>query len=218
MAWVNIGRWVVCIAMAGGLTSLALDLASSQEEPSAAQIVEALKPKGAPGGATRSISVEPRSGRSISIEPRSETDRRFLNSLRNRQARSISIEERAKAAEIAKERPSIDLEITFDYDSDVIGSKAIPTLLNLGTALRSGELKGAVFLLAGHTDAKGDDAYNQTLSERRADAVRRFLVKKFSLASENLVPIGFGKAQLKNATDPNAGENRRVQIVNTEMK
>ena len=206
MARVNIGMWVVCLAMAGGLISITLDIASAQEQPSVARIIEALKPKGGFGGVTRSVHSQ------------SAPDRRFLDSLRNRQARSISIEERAKAVEIAKERPSIDLEITFDHDSDVIGPKAVPTLVNLGTALRSGELKGAVLLLAGHTDAKGGDAYNQNLSERRADAVRRFLVEKFSLASENLIPIGYGKTQLKNAADPYAGENRRVQIVNTEMK
>jgi outer membrane protein OmpA-like peptidoglycan-associated protein len=208
MARVNIGMWVVCLAMAGGLTSITLDIASAQEQPSAAQIIEALKPKGGSGGTTRSLS-----GHSESAP-----DRRFLDSLRNRQTRSISIEERTKAAEITKEKPSIDLEITFDYDSDMIGPKAVPTLVNLGTALRSGELKGTVFLLAGHTDAKGGDVFNQTLSERRADAVRRFLVEKFSLAPENLVPIGYGKTQLKNAADPFAAENRRVQIVNSEMK
>ena len=206
MARVNIGMWVVCLAMAGGLISITLDIASAQEQPSAARIIEALKPKGGFGGVTRSVLSQ------------SAPDRRFLDSLRNRQARSISIEERTKIIEITKENPRIDLEITFDYDSDVIGPKAVPTLVNLGTALRSGELKGAVFLLAGHTDAKGGDAYNQNLSERRADAVRRFLVEKFSLASENLIPIGYGKTQLKNAADPYAGENRRVQIVNTEMK
>jgi len=91
-------------------------------------------------------------------------------------------------------------------------------LVNLGTALRSGDLKGVVFLVAGHTDAKGGDVYNQALSERRAEAVRRFLVQKFGLASENIVPIGFGNTQLKNPNDPYAGENRRVQIVNTEIK
>lgn len=205
MARVKIGMWVVCLAMAGGLTSITLDIASTQEQPSPAQIIEALKPKGGPGGATRSLSGHSQSA----------PDRRFLDSLRNRQTRSISIEERTKAAE---EKPRIDLEITFDYDSDVIGPKAVPTLVNLGTALRSGELKGTVFLLAGHTDAKGGDVFNQTLSERRADAVRRFLVEKFSLAPENLVAISYGKTQLKNAADPFAGENRRVQIVNTEMK
>jgi outer membrane protein OmpA-like peptidoglycan-associated protein len=206
MARVKIGILVVCLTIIGGLTTL--DIASAQEQPSAAQIIEALKPKGGSGDTTRSLAAHSQPG----------ADRNFIDSLRNRQTRLISIEERTKAAEIAKARPSIDLEITFDYNSDEIGPAAMPTLVNLGSALHSGELKGSVFLLAGHTDAKGDNAYNQTLSERRADAVRRFLVEKFSLSPGNLIPIGYGKTQLKNAADPFGGENRRVQIVNTEVK
>ncbi|MGH6834132.1 MAG: OmpA family protein [Methylocella sp.] len=208
MAREHINAWVVCLATASCLILLTLGMASAQEQPSASQIIEALKPKGGSGVTKRSLTADPRPA----------ADRNFIDSLRNRQTRLISIEERSKAAEIAKARPSIDLEITFDYNSDVIGPQAVPPLVNLGTALRSGELKGSVFLLAGHTDAKGDATYNQTLSERRADAVRRFLVEKFSLAPENLIPIGYGKSQLKNAANPYAGVNRRVQIVNTEIK
>jgi flagellar motor protein MotB len=44
-------------------------------------------------------------------------------------------------------------------------------------ALASGELKGGTFIVAGHTDAKGGDTYNQGLSERHADAVKRFLAE-----------------------------------------
>lgn len=204
----HINAWAVCLAAASCLILVTFDMATAQEQPSSAQIIEALKPKGGSGVTTRKLSVQPQLA----------GDRNFVDSLRNRQTRMISIEERTKAAEIAKARPSIDLEITFDYNSDSIGPQAIPTLVNLGTALRSGELKGCIYLLAGHTDAKGDDAYNQSLSERRADAVRRFLVEKFSLAPENLIPLGYGKSQLKNAADPFGGENRRVQIVNTEIK
>ncbi len=208
MAREHISAWMVCLATVGCLILVALGIASAQEQPSAAQILEALKPKGGSGVTSRSLTAEPQAA----------PDRNFIDSLRNRQTRMISIEERTKAAEIAKARPSVDLEITFNYNSDVIGPKAVPALVNLGTALRSGELKGSTFLLAGHTDAKGDGAYNQTLSERRADAVRHFLVEKFSLAPENLIPIGYGKTQLKNPADPFGGENRRVQIVNTELK
>jgi outer membrane protein OmpA-like peptidoglycan-associated protein len=199
--------WIVCLGVASCLMLLAIGGAVAQEQPSAAQILEALKPKGSS-----------RTTRSLTAEPQPTPDRKFIDSLRNRQTRLISIEERTKAAEIAKARPNIDLEITFDYDSDMIGPQAVPTLVNLGTALRSGDLKGCVFLLAGHTDAKGNDSYNMDLSERRADAVRRFLVEKFSLAPENLIPIGYGMTQLKNPADPFGGENRRVQIVNTEVK
>ncbi|MGH6848410.1 MAG: OmpA family protein [Methylocella sp.] len=204
----HINAWVICLATASFLSLLTHTMAFAQQQPSSAQIIEALTPK-KPAGVTK---------RSLTLDPRVGQDQKFIDSLRNRQTRLISIEERTKAAEIAKARPSIDLEITFDYNSDVIGPQAVPPLVNLGTALRSGELKGSVFLLAGHTDAKGDATYNQTLSERRADAVRRFLVEKFSLSPENLIPIGYGKSKLKNAADPFGGENRRVQIVNTEIK
>ena len=61
-------------------------------------------------------------------------------------------------------------------------------------------------LLAGHTDAKGGDAYNKDLSDRRADAVKQFLVTKYGLPAENLIAIGYGKERLKNTADPFAAE------------
>ncbi len=100
---------------------------------------------------------------------------------------------------IAKSRPSIDLEINFDYNSANIGSKATPQVTALGQALTSSELKGRTFILAGHTDAKGGDSYNQALSERRADAVKRFLSQKYGIEVTHLVTVGYGKTQLKNA-------------------
>ena len=77
-----------------------------------------------------------------------------------------------------------------------------------------GIVAGSVFLVAGHTDGKGGDEYNQGLSERRAEAIKRYLVRKFGLAAENLVTAGYGKTQLKNSGNPFADENRRVQVVN----
>ena len=96
-----------------------------------------------------------------------------------------------------KNRPSIDIEIYFDYNSAAIGPKAVPALVTLGTALRDRELEHVVFLLAGHTDARGRDVYNQVLSERRAEAVRRFLAEKFEIPPHRLVAVGFGREQLK---------------------
>ena len=90
--------------------------------------------------------------------------------------------------------------------------------MNLGRALSSPELKGGTFLVGGHTDAKGGDAYNQRLSERRAEEVKRFLMQKFGLAAEGLVTAGYGKEQLKDVANPLAGENRRVQITNLEAR
>jgi hypothetical protein len=61
-------------------------------------------------------------------------------------------------------------EAEHRYRSDVrvqpaiVGPKAVPTLARLGRALGSPALKGATFLIGGHTDAAGDNSYNQSLS------------------------------------------------------
>jgi outer membrane protein OmpA-like peptidoglycan-associated protein len=126
--------------------------------------------------------------------------------------------ERGKIAEIAKDKPSINIEITFDYDSDVVGPKALRPLLSLGRALSNEQLKGNVFFVNGHTDARGIAEYNQNLSERRAEAMKRVLIEEFQLPADTLIAVGYGKSQLKNKAEPFAGENRRVQIVNSEQQ
>ena len=67
-------------------------------------------------------------------------------------------------------------------------------------------------LVDGHTDARGGDEFNQRLSERRAAAVKHVLVEKLGMPDETVVAIGHGKAEPKNAADPYASENRRVEI------
>ena len=57
-------------------------------------------------------------------------------------------------------------------------------------------------------------AYNQELSERRADSVKRYLVEKFDIPASNLVTAGYGSTHFKNANDPFAAENRRVAVTN----
>ena len=84
---------------------------------------------------------------------------------------------------------------------------------NLGKALTDPALTGGTFVLAGHTDAVGSDEYNQDLSSRRADSVKRYLTEKFSLAPDRLVTAGYGKTRLKNRDKPKAPENRRVEVV-----
>ncbi len=87
-------------------------------------------------------------------------------------------------------------------------------MTKLGVALRDSRLKDAIILLAGHTDAKGGDDYNKDLADRRAEAVKQFLVSKFGLPGESLVAVGYGRERLKNSANPLAPENRRVQVVN----
>ncbi len=100
----------------------------------------------------------------------------------------------------------------------MIGDKAEPQVTTLGQALTSDLLKGRTFILAGHTDAKGSDTYNQGLSERRADAVKKYLAEQYGIDEGKLITVGYGKTQLKDTANPFAGENRRVQVVNAAEK
>ena len=200
---------LACMIVAIGLTLPAgFGVALAAEERSAGEIIKALKPE----RLTRGLTTSPADA------ARNAEEAKFVNSLRNRQTRSLSTTEREQITSIAKKRPSIDLEVNFDYNSDHIGSKASSQVTALGEALSSSELKGGTFILAGHTDAKGSDTYNQGLSERRAEAVKRFLSEKYGLDASNLVTVGYGKTQLKNPAGPFASENRRVQVINASDK
>jgi outer membrane protein OmpA-like peptidoglycan-associated protein len=168
------------------------------------QIIDKLK---TPPKLTRGLT-----GAVVPAPALSAHDVAFIN--RIRKTRSLSIADREQVASIAKTRPTVDLEINFDYNSALVSPQAEPQLHNLGKALTSADLAGAVFMLGGHTDAKGPDPYNQNLSERRAETVKKFLMENYKIPAENLVSAGYGESDLKNKTDPSAAENRRVQIVN----
>jgi outer membrane protein OmpA-like peptidoglycan-associated protein len=200
---------LVCMILAAGLAlPSGLGVALAAEERSADDIIKALKPQ----RITRGLTTSPADA------ARNAQETKFVNSLRNRPTRSLTFTEREQITSIAKKRPSIDLEVNFDYNSDNIGSKAVPQVTALGDALASSDLKGSTFILAGHTDAKGSETYNQGLSERRAEAVKRFLAEKYGIDASNLVTVGYGKTQLKNPSGPFASENRRVQVINASDK
>jgi flagellar motor protein MotB len=102
----------------------------------------------------------------------------------------------------------------YDLNSANISSRSKATLDALGTALQDDSLKNASIMIAGHTDASGRAEYNQTLSERRAEAVRGYLSDKFDVTTNTLTVVGYGAERLKDPHAPRAGINRRVQIVN----
>jgi len=159
----------------------------------------------------------------VGVDPKAAAEKQVVDRLRTR---SIAVEavsaptadERAQIAEIARGKPAIDLEILFEYNSADISPKAVPALVALGNALSRQDLKGSVFFINGHTDAAGGADYNQSLSQRRANSVRRVLIEQYKLAPDTLIAAGFGKEQLKNSADPLGQENRRVQIVNTTVQ
>lgn len=192
------------IVVAAGAMSLA-DIASAQDAVRPAdQIIRALKPP----AKTRGLTVSPTEQNRVADE------KKFVDSLRGRQTRSLTTDERDKIVTISAKKPNIDLEINFEYNSAKIASTAMPQVTALGQALSSSDLRGSTFVVAGHTDGKGNDTYNQGLSERRADAVKRYLMDKYKIEEGSLVTVGYGKSQLKDSGNPLAAENRRVQVIN----
>ena len=109
---------------------------------------------------------------------------------------------------------SVNLYVNFDYDSADLTSDARITLDRLGYALVDDRLKTFTFMIEGHTDAKGSDDYNQKLSERRAAAVRQYLMAQFGIDAARLTARGFGKTRLLDPSRPEDGVNRRVQVLN----
>jgi outer membrane protein OmpA-like peptidoglycan-associated protein len=179
------------------------------------QILKALAPAKKPPPLTRGLSIGPQT----ETDPAASADEgKFVQTIRGRATRSLSTSEREEIATIAKTKPNIDLEITFDYNSADISQKSMPSVQALGRALTSPDLKGSTFIVAGHTDAAGSEAYNQDLSERRADSIKQYLVTKYNISGPDLVTVGYGKSKLKDPSRPMAEVNRRVQVVNTENK
>jgi outer membrane protein OmpA-like peptidoglycan-associated protein len=111
----------------------------------------------------------------------------------------------------------IDLDnITFDTGSATVRASQVPYLANIAGGMLDviDENPAAVFLIEGHTDAVGDEIYNLTLSDRRAETVARILVEAFDVPPENLVVEGYGEQYLKIDTLGDERRNRRVAIRN----
>jgi len=193
----------------GAVLSMTAGVAFAGDTVSADKILKALKPT----SMTRGLSVGPQVDTAAQAKEAS-----FVDKLRNRKTRSLSLGEREEIAEIAANKPKIDLEIRFDYNSADISKGSMPAVQELGKALSNASLKDSTFVVAGHTDAVGGETYNQDLSERRADTIKKYLTEKYGLNGANLVTVGYGKTKPKDANAPMDPANRRVQVVNMETK
>ena len=89
-------------------------------------------------------------------------------------------------------RPRVDLEVHFDFDSDVIHSES-RTRIEAAALLLIDHFPEQYFRVAGYTDSAGDAAYNQVLSERRAEAVWKSLVEEHGVPQTQLTRVGFGE-------------------------
>ncbi|QDW37017.1 OmpA family protein [Bradyrhizobium sp. KBS0727] len=197
------------IVAVGAALSMTAGLAFAGDTVSADQILSALQPK----PVTRSLSSGTQADTAAQTREAS-----FVDTLRNRKTRSLSLGERQEIAEIAATKPKIDLEIHFDYNSADIARDSMPSVQELGKALSNASLKDSTFVVAGHTDAVGGESYNQDLSERRADTIKKYLTDKYGIAGANLVTVGYGKTRPKDPNAPMDPANRRVQVVNMDTK
>jgi outer membrane protein OmpA-like peptidoglycan-associated protein len=206
------GRHVTAMVAIGAALSFGMGAAFAADDVTEDQILRALTPTKKP--LTRGLSI----GAPAEQPAANPAESKFVTSIRGRTTRSLSKSEREEIAAIVQDKPKIDLEINFDYNSADISAKSLASVQALGRALSNAELKGSTFVVAGHTDASGGEEYNQNLSERRAESIKKYLVDKYGINGTDLVTVGYGKSKLKDPGQPMAEANRRVQVVNMENK
>jgi outer membrane protein OmpA-like peptidoglycan-associated protein len=121
---------------------------------------------------------------------------------------------RAPLVEHLGDQAQITIAIQFDFDSARIRPDSFRAIGLMADALNHPYLQGYHFLIIGHTDGKSSREYNLKLSQERADAVRDALINPFGISPTRLEAVGLGEEQLLNNENPEAAENRRVQLIN----
>jgi outer membrane protein OmpA-like peptidoglycan-associated protein len=140
----------------------------------------------------------------------------IIRALGDRPKAGMSYRGLTPAFPAAKDRPrKIDLEVNFAFDSAELLPEARRVLDELGAAMNSRQLLHKTFRIVGHTDGVGDAEYNRRLSQRRASAVRRYLVEKFGIEGGRLRADGRGASELLVPADPRSPANRRVEVIRT---
>ncbi|MBF0354416.1 MAG: OmpA family protein [Alphaproteobacteria bacterium] len=116
-------------------------------------------------------------------------------------------------AQAASAGDSMGFRLNFRYNSAELAPESLPYVDAIGRAMRNEpRMQGAVVVIEGHTDASGTADYNLRLSERRAEAVKLYLIRQFGISSAQLQTVGKGKFEPIDAANPYSGENRRVEF------
>ena len=113
----------------------------------------------------------------------------------------------------------LTIHVNFDFDKSDIRKVDVPELKKAIDFVK--KYRGAKVKLEGHTDSKGTEEYNQKLSERRAEAVKQYLIKEGAVNSSMISATGYGESRpvapnkTPDGKDNPAGraENRRVEIL-----
>lgn len=111
----------------------------------------------------------------------------------------------------AAEPVRVELDVKFDYDKSVVKEESKADIKAVADFMS--QYPQTTTTVEGHTDSKGSDAYNQGLSERRANAVRDVLVNQYGVAGDRVSSVGYGESRpvADNNTDEGRAVNRRVE-------
>ncbi len=125
--------------------------------------------------------------------------------------RSPALDEAVDQFGCAVDRAVILNGVNFDFDSDLLTDQAKKVLDDVATVLQG--MAGAKAEIAGHTSDEGNEHYNIDLSQRRADAVRSYLLAA-GVPAKQLVAKGYGGNAPLAANDSirNRKQNRRVEV------
>ena len=119
------------------------------------------------------------------------------------------------AAAVAAPAPTqpkiVAAPVRFASNSADIPADFEAYLVNLADAMKRPEAAGKVVIVSGHTDSRGDDAYNLALSARRARSVERFLLRN-GVGPQQVVSTGRGETQLIAGYETEDALNRRVEF------
>ncbi|MFJ3007542.1 OmpA family protein [Pseudomonas fluorescens] len=113
----------------------------------------------------------------------------------------------APVAEVVR----VELDVKFDFDKSVVKPNSYADIKNLADFMK--QYPATHTTVEGHTDSVGPDAYNQKLSQRRADAVKKVLTQQYGVDSSRVNSVGYGKTRpvADNSTEAGRAVNRRVE-------
>ncbi|GAB6389444.1 hypothetical protein STUTZSP0542_29830 [Stutzerimonas marianensis] len=117
----------------------------------------------------------------------------------------------APEPEPAAEPVRVELDVKFDFDRAEVKQDSMDDIRDLADFMK--QYGQTTTVVEGHTDSVGTDAYNQRLSERRANAVRDVLVNQYGLDGSRVDSVGYGESRpvADNSTEEGRAINRRVE-------
>lgn len=117
------------------------------------------------------------------------------------------------------ETVAVKLAVKFDTAKSIVKDEYVDDIGNLAKFMN--QYANTVVTVEGHTDSQGSDAYNEKLSQQRAEAVKQVLITKFGIAADRVTAKGYGESKPVGDNNTAAGreENRRVVgAVSTDVK